>query len=244
MNNLVNTWGGVFQSNSWSQGWTDSDYDSYSQEDDQAIVDYDAMMFYSASNSNYGVGSETCSVDAVAKNTVGVGAVFHQNTATLSDDQWENHGSGSTPGQGPGADGRIKPDLCGFFDWIYCTDIQGGSGYSGGNYYDDFGGTSGACPIVAGAAGLTYEMYEADHFGNNPTHGTPHSATIKAMLIANAYQYSLSDATRYQQGWGLVDVGRIHDAGHQHVHPGRRQPAEHRPELVHGRLNVSAPASR
>ncbi len=213
LNNLTNTWGGVFQSNSWSQGWTDSSYDSYSQEDDQAIVDYDAMMFYSASNSNYGVGAETCSVDAAAKNTVAVGAVFHQNTATLSDDQWENHGSGSTPGQGPAADGRIKPDLCGFFDWIYCTDRTGSAGYSSTNYYDDFGGTSGACPIVAGAAGLTYEMYESNHFGNNPGHGTPHSATIKAMLIANAYQYSFSDATRYQQGWGLVDVGRIHDAG-------------------------------
>ncbi len=203
----------MFQSNSWSQGWTDSDYNSYSQEDDQAIVDYDAMMFYSASNSNYGVGSETCSVDAAAKNTVAVGAVFHQNTTTLADDQWENHGSGSTPGQGPAADGRIKPDLCGFFDWIYCTDIEGGSGYSSGDYYDDFGGTSGACPIVAGGAGLAYEMFEANHFGNNPTHDTPHSATIKAMLIANAYQYSFSDATRYQQGWGLVDVGRIYDAG-------------------------------
>ncbi len=213
LNNLVNTWGGVFQSNSWSQGWTDSDYNSYSQEDDQAIVDYDAMMFYSASNSNYGVGSETCSVDAAAKNTVAVGAVFHQNTSTLTDDQWENHGSGNTPGQGPAADGRIKPDLCGFFDWIYCTDRTGSSGYSYTNYYDDFGGTSGACPIVAGGAGLAYEMYEANHFGNNPGGGTPHSATIKAMLIANAYQYSLSDATRYQQGWGLVDVDRIYDAG-------------------------------
>ena len=213
LNNLVNTWGGVFQSNSWSQGWTDSDYNSYSQEDDQAIVDYDAMMFYSASNSNYGVGSETCSVDAAAKNTVGVGAVFHQNTTTLTDDQWENHGSGSTPGQGPAADGRIKPDLCAFFDWIYCTDIRGGSGYSSTDYYDDFGGTSGACPIVAGGAGLAYEMYEDNHFGNNPGGATPHSATIKAMLIANAYQYSFSDATRYQQGWGLVDVDRIHDAG-------------------------------
>jgi len=213
MNNLVNTWGGVFQSNSWSQGWTNSDYDSYSQEDDQAIVDYDAMMFYSASNSNYGVGAETCSVDAAAKNTVAVGAVYHQNTATKTDDQWENHGAGSTPGQGPAADGRIKPDLCGFFDWIYCTDIRGGSGYSGGDYYDDFGGTSGACPMVAGGAGLAYQMYEENHFGNNPSGSTPHSATMKAMLIATAYQYSLSDATRYQQGWGLVDVGEIYDAG-------------------------------
>ena len=213
MNNLVNTWGGVFQSNSWSQGWTDGDYDSYSEDDDEAVVNYDAMMFYSASNSNYGVGSETISVDAAAKNTVAVGAVFHQNTATLSDDQWENHGSGSTPSQGPAADGRIKPDLCGFFDWIYCTDIEGSSGYSSGDYYNDFGGTSGACPMVAGAAGLVYEMYEDNHFGNNPGGSTPGSATIKAMLIANAYQYSLSDATRYQQGWGLPDLDHTYDAG-------------------------------
>ncbi len=215
--NLKNSWGGVFQSNSWSQGYSDSDYDSTSRENDQATVDNDVLMFYSASNSNYGVGSETCSTDSVGKNVVCVGAVFHQNTETLSDDQWENHGSGSTPGQGPARDGRIKPDIIAFFDWIYTTDVRGSSGYSSGNYYSDFGGTSGSCPIVAGAAGLAYQMYEENHFGNNPSGATPKPSTIKALLIANAYQYPLDRANRYRQGWGLSDVGRIHEAAHNQL---------------------------
>jgi len=212
ISNLKNSWGGVFQSNSWSQDTSNGDYNSYSQENDSAIVTHDVSMFYSAGN--YGTGPQTISKDSAAKNVLCVGAVFHQNTETLSDDQWENHGYGSTPSQGPARDGRIKPDICAFFDWIYTTDVRGGGGYSGGDYYNDFGGTSGACPIVAGAAGLTYQMYEENHFGNNPSGVTPKPSTIKALLIANAYQYPLSRATRYRQGWGLVDVGRIHEAAY------------------------------
>jgi len=212
---LKNNWGGVFQSNSWSQGWADGSYDSNSQENDSAIISHDVSMLYSAGN--YGTGARTISPDSAAKNVLCVGAVFHQNTETLSDDRWEDHGYGSTPSQGPARDGRIKPDICAFFDWIYCTDIRGGGGYSGGNYHDDFGGTSGACPIVAGAAGLTYQMYQENHFGNNPSGVTPKPSTIKALLIANAYQYPLNRAIRYQQGWGLADVGRIHEAAHNQL---------------------------
>jgi serine protease AprX len=212
ISNLRNTWGGVFQSNSWYQGTPNGDYNSYSNQDDEAIVTYDVMMLYSTGNSNNGVGATTISTDAAAKNVIGVGAVFHQNTATLADDQWENHGWYNTPSQGPAADGRIKPDLCAFFDWILCTDRPGSPGYSGGDYVSSFGGTSAACPIVAGAVGLVYDMYDENHFGNNPGRSLPKSATVKAMLIANAYQYSLSDATRYQQGWGLPDLDRIYSA--------------------------------
>lgn len=210
---LKNNWGGVFQSNSWSQGWLDGDYTSYSYSDDSAINSYDVSMFYAAGNSDMGVGSETITQDSAAKNVVCMGAVFHQNTSTLSDDQWENHGWGATPSQGPAADGRIKPDLCGPFDSIYCTDVVGSGGYSSGDYYSSFGGTSGATPVAAGAAGLVYDMYIDNHFGNNPTGAKPRVATVKAMLIANAYQYSLSKATRYQQGWGMVDVGKVFNAG-------------------------------
>ena len=53
------------------------------------------------------MGAETISNDSAAKNNVCVGAVYHQDTETLADDQWEDHGWGSTPAQGPAADGRI-----------------------------------------------------------------------------------------------------------------------------------------
>jgi len=214
INNLKNTWGGVFQSNSWSMSYSwDGDYTSYSYDNDNAINTYDVNMLYSAGNSDGGVGSETISQDSAAKNVICVGAVYHQNTAAKGDDQWENWGTGNTPSQGPAKDNRIKPDLCAVFDYVYTTDRTGSNGYSSGDYYSYFGGTSAACPIVAGGAGLVYQMYEENHFGNNPGGSTPHAATIKAMLIANAYQYSFSQATRYRQGWGLVDVGQVYNAG-------------------------------
>jgi len=211
INNLVNVWGGVFQSNSWSQGSSNGDYSSYSQQNDSAINAYDVSMLYAAGN--YGTGPQTISQDAASKNVITVGAVYHKNTETLEDDEWLNYGYGSTPSQGPARDGRIKPDIAGVFDAIFTTDVRGGSGYSPGNYTTSFGGTSGATPIVAGAAGLTYEMYRENYFGNNPAGNMPGAATVKALLIANAYQYDLADATRFQQGWGQVDVGRINEAG-------------------------------
>jgi len=215
--NLKNAWGGVFQSNSWSQGSQNGDYSTYSQQDDQAVNTYDVMMFYAAGNSDYGVGSQTITQDSAGKNVVSVGAIYHHNTSNFGDDEWHNGGTGNTPSQGPARDGRIKPDLCGVFDSIYTTDVEGTGGYAAGNYTPGFGGTSGATPIVAGAAGLVYQMYKENHFGNNPGGALPHAPTVKALLIANAHQYLMGRANRYQQGWGLVDVGQVFDAGPNHV---------------------------
>jgi len=213
MVNLKNSWLGLFQSNSWSNGTQDADYNAYSTENDQAVNDTDLTMLYCAGNSLHGVGAYTVSRDSAAKNVICVGAVYHQNTASLSDDQWENHGNGFTPGQGPARDNRIKPDICAVFDDVYTTDIVGASGYDTGDYYDGFGGTSAATPIVAGGVGLIYQMYIENHFDNNIRGNVPHAATVKAMLIANAQQYLLTRATRYQQGWGLLDVEQVYDAG-------------------------------
>lgn len=219
IDNLVDNWGGLFQSNSWYSGYLDSTYSTYSQEDDQIVFDYDVVMLYGAGNSNFGVYSESCSQDSVAKNVICVGAVFHYDDDDRSNDQWVNYGQYSTPSQGPASDGRVKPDLAGVFDWIYTTDSvdgDGENGYDTGNYYDDMGGTSGATPIAAGSAGLVYEMFRENHFGNNPSGTLPHAATVKAILIADAYQYDFSQADRYQQGWGLVDVGNVYNIGRDH----------------------------
>ncbi|UCE38192.1 MAG: S8 family serine peptidase [Thermoplasmata archaeon] len=219
IDNLVNNWEGVFQSNSWFSGYLDSTYTSFSRENDQIVFDYDVVMLYGAGNSNYGVYSESCSQDSVAKNVICVGAVFHYNDADRTNDEWVNYGQYSTPSQGPASDGRVKPDLAGVFDWIYTTDSvdgDGENGYATGNYFNDMGGTSGATPIAAGSAGLVYQMYMENYFGNNPSQAMPHAATVKAILIADAYQYDFSQADRYQQGWGLVDVGNVYDIGQNH----------------------------
>jgi uncharacterized membrane protein len=219
IDNLVDKWGGLFQSNSWYSGYLDSTYSTYSAEDDQIVFDYDVLMLYGAGNSNFGVYSESCSQDSIAKNVIAVGAVYHYDDDDKSNDQWVNYGQYYTPSQGPASDGRVKPDLAGVFDWIYTTDSVDGDGENGyvtGNYYDDMGGTSGATPIAAGSAGLVYQMYRENHFGNNPSGTLPHAATVKAILIADAHQYDFSQADRYQQGWGLVDVGNVYNIGRDH----------------------------
>jgi hypothetical protein len=217
ISHLVDYWGGVFQSNSWGALY-DSIYTVASAEDDQLVLDYDVVMVYAAGNN--GTSSYSCDTDAVAKNVIGVGAFWHSDNDDRGDDVWADGGPGSTPAQGPASDGRIKPDLVGPFEAIYTTDSVDGDGepgYAMGDYYDDMGGTSGATPVVAGSVGLLYQMYSEDHFGNNPEGNQPHASTVKAMLIADAYQYDLTtQATRYQQGWGGVDIGNVHDIGEDH----------------------------
>ncbi len=222
---------GVFQTNSWFS-WTGvalpGHYNTYSYQDDIGAINYPwQLQLWGAGNSNNEIGglaSPSLSHDAVAKNVLTVGAIFHKNTADMSDDEWIAYGAGSTPSQGPTADGRQKPDLAGPFDGIYTTDISGSGGYCGSNpgceneeatndYYPNFGGTSGATPVTAGVVGLAYEMYIDNHFGNNPTNATPLSSTIKALMIADASQYNLSDANRNQQGWGAPDAERIYTLG-------------------------------
>jgi uncharacterized membrane protein len=222
--NLVNIWGGVFQSNSWHiSGQTDGTYNSNSRANDEAVFDNDVTMLYAAGNSNDGVYSSSISTDAAAKNIITVGAVTHYNDQDRTNDMWVNWGAGGTPSQGPASDGRIKPDLAGVFDSIFTTDSTvytydtGQNGYShDSDYYGGFGGTSGATPIVAGASGLVYQMYGDDFFGNNPQGEIPHAATVKAILIADAYQYEFAQADRFQQGWGGVDVGRVYDIAKNH----------------------------
>ncbi len=210
VNNLRSNWNGVFQSCSW--GVTNNgEYTNDSRQNDQAVNEFEVSMLYAAGNG--GITPVTISTDSAAKNVIAVGGVYHQDTATLDDDQWERHGGGATPAQGPAADGRIKPDLVAAFDKTFTTDWTGEDGYSPGDYHDDFGGTSGATPIVAGAVGLTCQMFKENHFGNNPAGVLPGAATAKALLIANAHQYSLDAAERLQQGWGLAHVGRMYEAG-------------------------------
>ena len=202
--NLKNNWGGVYQSNSWMQGYNwDGEYNTYSEQNDQAIYDLDVSMLYAAGN--YGNFGMKISYDSAAKNVICVGALDHYNTLSRSDDQW------NVASYGPAYDGRIKPDLCAEYDWIYTTDVLGSGGYSSGDYCNDFGGTSGATPTCAGALGLVYELYKADHWGNNPSGANPHAATVKSLLINHAYQYPFSQATRYQQGWGFVDLKPVYE---------------------------------
>jgi hypothetical protein len=201
--NLVNNWDGLFQSNSWHSGSADSSYQSNSRQNDEAVFDYDISMLYASGN---GGDDQTVTREATAKNVIAVGALNHYNNQDRTDDAH----TGGQGNKGPTDDGRIKPDLSGPYDSIYTTT-------SGGGYTSGFGGTSGATPVVAGGVGLVYEMYKRNHFGNNPSGTVPHAATVKAILIADAYQYEFSQGDRMAQGWGLVDVGYVYFMGENHL---------------------------
>ncbi|HRX86251.1 MAG TPA: hypothetical protein P5572_14620, partial [Phycisphaerae bacterium] len=114
---------------------------------------------------------------------------------------------------GPTADGRIKPDLCFWYDSIRTT-------YPTSTYTNSFGGTSAACPETAGHFGLFFQMWKDGIFGNPVSGGTvfqerPHSSTARAVMINTASQYPFSgtgaDLTRVHQGWGRPDVANLYD---------------------------------
>jgi len=201
--NLVNNWDGLFQSNSWHQGSANSQYSSYSEENDRAVMEYDVSMLYAAGN---GGSDESISQDATAKNVITVGGLDHFDNTDREDDRH----SGNEGNKGPTEDGRYKPDLSGPYDAIYTT--TGDNGYT-----SSFGGTSGATPVTAGALSLAYQLYKANHFGNNPSGEKPHAATIKALAIANAYQHDLTRADRFAQGWGYIDMDYLHGMGVNHL---------------------------
>ncbi|WP_320046838.1 S8 family serine peptidase [uncultured Ilyobacter sp.] len=193
----------VFQTNSTGDSRT-TEYTTISAEMDDMLFIYDIVLTQSQSNA----GSRDSRPQAWAKNIISGGAVNHYNTLTRDDDCWCNTGS-----IGPASDGRIKPDLCFFYDDTYTATSGGG--------YTEFGGTSGATPSIAGHVGLFFQMWSEGVFGNEVDPGADvfdnrcHMTTAKAALIntANPYDFSGSsaDLTRVHQGWGNPSVANLWD---------------------------------
>ena len=201
----------VYQSNSWGNNRTFF-YTSISAEMDDIIWQSDITIFQSQSNA----GNQDSRPQAWAKNIVSVGGAYHYNNTNSSDDRW-NFGASI----GPADDGRIKPDLTFFYDATLTTDADPG-GYVGGAYYSNFGGTSGATPMVAGTSGLFFQMWADNVWGTAPGAGSvfderPHFTTMKALLINNGEQYNWlaggpnADLTRVVQGWGRPNAQNAYD---------------------------------
>ena len=188
-----------------------TDYSNISADIDTMLFDWDILHCQSQSN----MGTRASRPQAWAKNILSGGAIKHYDTETRDDDCWCSGAS-----IGPAEDGRIKPDLCFFYDLTYTT-------YSTGSGYGEFGGTSGATPSIAGHCGLFLEMWADGIFGNEvlapgsgPTgydvfDNRPHMTTTKAVMIntANPYEFSgtSADLTRVHQGWGMPDLARLYN---------------------------------
>lgn len=195
---------GIFQSNSWGSSLTTA-YNTKSTEMDQIIFNLDILILNSQSNA----GTQNSRPEAWAKNVVSVGGISHFNTASYDDDQW----AGASIG--PAADGRLKPDICNWYDNIFTTSSSSDTSYTSG-----FNGTSAATPITAGFFGLWFQLWSDGVFGNTVLAATPFEAKpkytlAKAWMINQARQYAFSGASatnsRYKQGWGLSRIGGAYD---------------------------------
>lgn len=77
---------------------------------------------------------------------------------------------------------------------VRTVDRMGSAGYSSGNYTTSFGGTSAACPVVAGVAALVLSV-----------DGSLNSGDVKNILYATAKDFGASGFDN-SYGWGAVDA--------------------------------------
>lgn len=216
---LVNVHDVSHTSASWGFGLT-LNYNSSSVEGDEAIFDHDIAWTQSQAND----GTQMSDGFAWAKNVFSIGGVFHGDDAVVGNDQWNGGAS-----IGPASDGRIKPTLVAYYDMIGTSDLTGAAGYSGNDWSADFGGTSGAAPIVGGHNVIAIQMFTDDtgtpgigQFGNTlrTSGGTahenrPHFTTLKSLMVASARQYAFTaastDLRREHQGWGFPSLEDLWD---------------------------------
>ena len=199
---LVQTHEVSFTTASWGNALTTS-YTSITADADDIVFDHGIVWTQSQSNN----GDRQSRPQAWAKNVISVGGVRHYDNADPGDDSWAGGAS-----IGPAADGRIKPDLCSFYDAVRTSDRTGLDGYDPSDSTATFGGTSAATPIVAGHNALAIQMFTDGLFGPVRVPGgtrfqnRPNFTTLKALQVACASQYAFASSStnnrREHQGWG------------------------------------------
>ncbi|MBM4248634.1 MAG: hypothetical protein FJ149_04240 [Euryarchaeota archaeon] len=209
------TRGAQISSNSWSSGANFGQYVSVCREYDTYVRDSNLnvegeqplVVVFAAGNS--GPTSITVAPPTTAKNVISVGALGNDRTGSLgyvSSSQLASYSS-----RGPCSDGRIKPDLCAPGLDVYTASAVNNL-YRGmlgtvpddpdGTSYFVGGGTSAACPGVAGACALVIDRWRQDRGA------TPGPALTKALLINGAEPLSSYPYPGPDQGWGRINVTR------------------------------------
>ncbi len=201
----------VFQTNSWGTVPPSTAYGTQaSQLDDIVFLSNTAqgapsfLILHSQHNFGNLNPPQLSGREAWAKNILSIGGIAHKDTLPRADDEW------TSASIGPAADGRVKPDLAHFYDNVLCPSDTTNVSYDPG-----MNGTSAACPIVAGHAGLVFQMWHEGVFsgfggGTSVFADRPHSTVVKALLINSAFQYPFSvpsdNLSRDKQGWGMPDL--------------------------------------
>jgi len=200
--------GGRIFSNSWGTDPADPQFysDDARQLDAFAWDHPDAAILYAAGNSGEAIPQE-----AAAKNVLTVGAVENPNPSVSEgghpDDVWDDSG------QGPTADGRIKPD-------VMAPGAPVTAATTGGeDVYEDTVGTSPATAAASGSLALLRQYFQE---GWHPT-GTqqeadehvPSGAELRASVTAGSTPItgdgaygSTADWPNGRQGFGRLELDR------------------------------------
>ena len=186
--------------NAWGLNGGHGDYTSDSRSVDQYVHTFGALLpVFSASDA----GATGVTPPATAKNALAVGA--SNGSALLP---WTDSG------QGPLADGRIKPDVIApgmavcsgrAEEARYPAGSTCGSGThaNGDPMYMTLSGTSQATAVAGGTAALVREYIREEGGLTSPS-----AALVKAMLINGAKDVGTADVPNGAEGWGHIDLDR------------------------------------
>jgi hypothetical protein len=183
--NLTN-YGTVITSTSYSQGC--NDYDTYAEQGDQIMHDLKVVQpVFSAGNNNgadcgYGAGNQWGNITGGYKQGKNVIACANLDAMQVLD---------GTSSHGPAADGRIKPDISANGKDQMSTDED--------NTYQVGGGTSAACPGIAGICAQLYQAYRTLTGSPNPE-----APLIKACLLNSAEDIG-NVGPDFKYGYGRVN---------------------------------------
>ncbi len=182
---------GILVTNSSYSNGCNVGYTAITQEVDQQMYDYPTFLHvFSAGNSNnadcdYGAGNQWGNITGGHKQGKNVIA-----TANL----YQNGNLVNSSSRGPAYDGRIKPDIAANGAGHYST--------TEGNDYQEFGGTSGAAPCIAGIAAQLHQAYQSWNGGQ-----TAPAALLKTLLLNTATDLG-NPGPDFKYGWGQAHALR------------------------------------
>lgn len=195
INNSVNnmqTKGIFITSTSYSQGC--NTYDVNSQQGDDLAHDNPNLLFVFSGGNNasgdcgYGAGAGWGNITGGYKQGKNVIAAANTDASDVID---------ATSSRGPASDGRLKPDIA--------ANGKNQNSPNENNTYQVGGGTSAACPSIAGTCALMYQAYRNLNGGNNPE-----GALIKSTLMNTAHDIG-NPGPDFIYGYGRINAMRAYN---------------------------------